>query len=181
MASRGKGIVMAALAVGALGAAAGGGFWLGGRMGEDPVTRLALSTCGLVPAPAPIELPLGVMLQKAGAPGLTLGPILHPGLDTPVSLHFRALAPGETPQPLRSGDRLEVPLDAERLPDELRLACRYGEVARIEYRRGPLRHVVDVAVAPQGGTDSVGEVAGGPDAGGAPVSDYSRLAVPPGP
>jgi hypothetical protein len=130
----------------ALGVAAAAGYMAGAQRGEAPQTRLSLSTCGLVPAPAPIELPLATLMQKTGAPGLTLGPILHPGLDAPLSVVFVAMEPGGVPQPVQAGETLTLPLDIARLPDELRLSCRYGAVARVEYRRGPLRHAVDVAV-----------------------------------
>lgn len=130
-----------------LGAAAAAGYMAGTQRGEGALTRLTLSTCGLVPAPAPLDLPLEALMQKAGAPGLTLGPILHPGLDAPLSVLFRPLEPDATLQPVQTGETLTLPLDTARLPDELRLSCRHGAVARVEYRRGPLRHVLDVAVS----------------------------------
>ena len=131
----------------ALGAAAGVGFALGTQRGEQPLTRLSLATCGLVPAPAPLDLPLGALMETAGAPGLALGPILHPGLDTPLSIVFRPLAPGAEPRPVQLDDRLEIPVDTTRMPDEVRLSCRYGAVARVEFRRGPLRHPLEVDMA----------------------------------
>ena len=130
-----------------LGAAAAAGYMAGAQRGEASLTRLSLATCGLVPAPAPLELPLEALMQKAGAPGLTLGPILHPGLDAPLSVVFRPLEPETTPQPVQSGETLTLPLDTARLPDEVRLSCRHGAVARVEYRRGPLRHALDVVTS----------------------------------
>lgn len=130
-----------------LGAVAAAGYMVGAQRGEGSLTRLSLATCGLVPAPAPLELPLEALMQKAGAPGLTLGPILHPGLDAPLSVVFRPLEPEATPQPAQSGETLTVPLDTARLPDEVRLSCRHGAVARVEYRRGPLRHALDVVTS----------------------------------
>ena len=152
----------------ALGLAAGAGFLIGSQRGEAPQTRLSLATCGLVPAPAPLDLPLAALMETAGAPGLTLGPILHPGLDTPLSIVFRPLQPGTEPRPLQHGHTLELPLDTARLPDELRLTCRYGAVARVEYRRGPLRQTLPVSVAETAPDASDTDAPAGPRRPGAP-------------
>lgn len=135
------------LAVGivALAVAAGGGFLAGAQRGEAPQTRLSLATCGLVPAPVPLDLPLDALMSSAATPGLTLGPILHPGLETPLSIHFQPLEAGAEPRPLKAGQTLELPVDTARLPDEVRLSCRHGAVARVEYRHGTERLSVEVA------------------------------------
>lgn len=162
--------VLASLAgVALLGGAAAAGYLAGAQRGEVPQTRLSLATCGLVPAPAPLDLPLGTLMQKAGAPGLTLGPILHPGLDAPLSIVFRPLEEGAMPEPLQSGETLVLPLDTARMPDELRLSCRYGAVARVEYRRGPLRQALEVTVA---------DAAPGAKTGATPDPDSDPAAKP---
>lgn len=119
-------------------------FLAGAKRAEVPTTQLVVATCGLVPSPAPLDLPLAALMGKAGTPGLTLGPILHPGLDAPLSVHFRPMAAGETPQPEQANGRLVLPVDPARLPEEVRLSCRYGAVAQVDYRRGPLRHPLEV-------------------------------------
>lgn len=129
-----------------LGAAAGAGFVAGTQRSEPHHTRLSLSTCGLVPAPAPIDLPLSALMATAGAPGVTLGPILHPGLESPLSIVFRPVEPGAELRPVQTADTLELPVDTARLPDALRLSCRFGAVARVEYRHGQHRRALDVAV-----------------------------------
>ena len=139
MAGRLHRISVALAGLAALGAAGLAGYLAGAQRGEAPQTRLSLATCGLVPAPAPLDLPLASLMHKAAAPGLALGPILHPGLDAPLSVLFRPLEAGADPQPVQHGEMLELPIDTGRLPDEIRLSCRYGAVARVEYRRGPLR------------------------------------------
>lgn len=163
MVVRARNLLIGLAGLAALGGAGTAGYMAGARMAEAPGTRLTLATCGLVPAPPPLHLSLSALKVNATAPGMTLGPILHPGLDAPLSLRFRALEATETPQPVLTGTLLELPVDVDRPPDALHLSCRHGAVARVEYRRGPLRLVLDVASAP-GATaaDDGGSVASGP-------------------
>lgn len=130
----------------ALGAAGAAGYLVGQRDATMPQTRLTMATCGLAPAPLPLQVPLVALLRDAGDVAVTLGPILHPGLDAALSLRFRALRPDEAPRPKLVEGVLELPLDPDRPPDALHLSCRYGAIARVEYRRGPLRHPLEVAV-----------------------------------
>lgn len=144
MATRMQTFLIGLAGAAALAGVASAAFYVGAKRAEVPTTRLVVATCGLVPSPAPLDLPLAALMGKAGTPGLTLGPILHPGLDAPLSVHFRPLAEGQTPQPEQANGRLVLPVDPARLPDEIRLSCRYGAVARVDYRRGPLRHPLQV-------------------------------------
>lgn len=176
MASLARISLAVAAGLAALGAAGAAGYLAGTRAAEVPQTRLTLATCGLVPAPAALDLPLAALLRKAGAPGITLGPILHPGLDAPLSVRFRPRAADETALPVHAGELLDLPVDPARLPDELRLSCRYGAVARVEYRRGPLRHVVEVGVVPADAPGDRPETAAGADP--APSAAHHPAASP---
>ena len=169
------------LAVAGVSAVAGAGLWEQVRP-TPPQTTLMLATCGLVPAPDPLDLPLAMMLDQAGAPGLALGlalgPILHPGLDTPLSIRFAPLDPGirPTPPPRQETDALVLPVVRDRLPDAIRLACRHGKVSEVRYRRGGTWK--SMAVTPLPAADAPPpEDASPPDAR---VSDYRGGGAPGG-
>ena len=135
------------LAVAGISALVGAGVWEWVRP-APPQTTLMLATCGLVPAPDPVDLPLPGLLDQAGAPGLVLGPILHPGLDTPLSIRFEPRDPGirPAPPPRQEAGALVLPVVRDRLPDAIRLGCRHGKVAEVRYRHG--RDWTTMAVPP---------------------------------
>ena len=136
------------LGVAALSGAAGAALWDRHRPGP-PQTTLMLATCGLVPAPDPIDLPLATLLRQAAAPGLMLGPILHPGLDTPLSIRFDPVEPGATAPPPHRKDRvLVLPVYRDGPPDAIRLGCRNGRVAEARHRHGTQWTHLAVADAP---------------------------------
>ena len=126
-------------------ALAGAGVWEHLRP-APPQTTLMLATCGLSPAPAPVDLPLPVLLDQAGAPELVLGPILHPGLDTPLSIRFVPVDPDQrpAPPPWQENATLVLPVVRDRLPDAIRLGCRHGKVAEVRHRHGNTWTTMDV-------------------------------------
>lgn len=127
------------------------GFVVGQVHATGRVTHLAIAPCGLDAAPAPVALPLADLMRKSNGHGLSLGPFSHDGLDRAVTVRF---AQGDT-EPYRvSGmeghDLLVLPLPASSraLPHEIRLECRYGTVARVQYRIGQTRQAFDIDPAP---------------------------------
>lgn len=127
------------------------GFGLGHMRASGQVTELTIATCGLDEAPAPVALPLRDLMRKAGGHNVSLGPFRHDGLDRHVTVRF-ALG---TDRPQRhadgvGGDLLVLPVPSEDapLPDEIRLECRYGTVARVQYRRGAMREAFDLTGPP---------------------------------
>lgn len=127
------------------------GFGVGHMRASGQVTELTIATCGLDEAPAPVALPLRDLMRKAGGHNVSLGPFRHDGLDRDVTVRF-ALG---TERPERhaggaDGDLLVLPVPGEDapLPDEIRLECRYGTVARVQYRRGGTREAFDLSSPP---------------------------------
>lgn len=163
--------IAAGLALAALSGVAGAALW--DRHRPAPAqTTLMLSTCGLVRAPDPIALPLAELMAQAAAPGLVLGPILHPGLDGPLSIRFDPLAPGASGpvRPHRDGGVLVLPVRRDRLPEAIRLACRHGRVAEARYRHGA--EWTAMAVPPGG----VGAALSAPPPPAAPTPDRGARA-----
>lgn len=113
------------------------GFALGHLRATGQVTQLKIATCGLDAAPEPVALPLRDLLRKAGGHNVSIGPFRHDGLDRAVTVRFTLGS--DSPQRAErtgTGDLLVLPVpDAGApLPDEIRLECRYGAVARVQYR-----------------------------------------------
>jgi len=127
------------------------GFVVGQFHATGRVTHLAIAPCGLDEAPAPVALPLADLLRKSNGHGLSLGPFQHDGLDRAVTVRF---AQGDAgPYRVNSGaghDLLVLPVPASNraLPHEIRLECRYGSVARVQYRVGQTRQAFDIDPAP---------------------------------
>ncbi len=167
------------LAVAGLSATAGAALWDRHRP-APPKTLVMLSACGLVPAPEPVALPLASLLAEDApglAAGLSLGPILHPGLDAPLWVRFEAreidgdtgdgdparspdLRPhmqaarvGGSPEDAAEGPLdgavLVIPLARDRLPDAIRLGCRHGHVAEVRHRHGDDWHHLPVIPDPR--------------------------------
>jgi hypothetical protein len=123
------------------------GFGLGHMRANGQVTHLTIATCGLDEAPAPVALPLRDLMRKAGGHNVSLGPFRHEGLTRDVTVRF-ALG-SDTPQRHANGDSgdllvLPIPETGAPLPDEIRLECRYGAVARVQYRKGSTREAFDL-------------------------------------
>lgn len=140
-----RAVAVLALAVALSG---GTGFALGHWRATGEVTRLTIATCGLGEAPAPVALPLRDLLRKAGGHNVSVGPFRHDGLDGSVTVRF---APGSDgprrTRPDPDGDVIVLPVPASgaAMPDEIRLECRYGAIARVQYRTGPAREAFDLA------------------------------------
>jgi hypothetical protein len=122
------GLALPALLAAATGA---GGFLAGARFGADePVTRIELVACGLVPGPPPIDLPLGRILHEAPA-GVSLGPFdLARGLGirhAPFPAPPRSGAEGGPPV----GGVVTLPVDLNRGEHlaKVTVRCRYGAPA----------------------------------------------------
>jgi hypothetical protein len=137
-------IVRGLVAAGTVMAAGAAGYVIGTGRGDGGLTRVTIAACGLAPSPMPLDLPLRSLLDKPGAPGLALGPILHPGLDAPLRVRFQPLPEGAAPRARLEGEELVLDLDRARMPAEVLLACRHGAIGRVEYRTGPLRLVLEV-------------------------------------
>lgn len=151
-----RGVVLAALATVISGAA---GFALGQFQMAGRVTHLTIAPCGLDAAPAPLALPLQDLLRKAGGHGVSLGPFHHVGLDRAVIVRFAVEA--DAPYRHIAADGydllvLPVPVPGRALPDEIRLECRYGTVARVQYRSGQTREAFDIAPFPEAAGPSAG-------------------------
>ncbi|MGS4944882.1 hypothetical protein ACVDG3_05345 [Meridianimarinicoccus sp. RP-17] len=136
-----------ALGLGVTILAGAAGFVAGHMRAKGQVTHLTIATCGLDAAPAPVALPLRDLMRKAGGHNVSLGPFRHDGLDSDVTVRF-ALG-SDTPQRHGNGSEgellvLPVPEDGTPLPDEIRLECRYGVVARVQYRTGATREAFDL-------------------------------------
>jgi hypothetical protein len=135
------------------------GYALGHMRASGQVTHLTIATCGLGDAPAPVALPLRDLMRKAGGHNVSLGPFRHAGLERDVTVRF-ALG-SDTPRRLSDGedaDLLVLPLPAldAPLPDEIRLECRYGAVARVQYRKGTTREAFDLTAPPAMAESSAG-------------------------
>lgn len=150
-----------ALALGAAIAviAGGAGFALGQWHANGQVTNLTIATCGLGDAPNPVALPLRDLMRKAGGHSVSVGPFRHDGLDRDVTVRF-ALG-SDTPQRHADGDGgdlilLPLPEPGAPMPDEIRLECRYGTVARIQYRKGTTRAAFDLTTPPAMADTSAG-------------------------
>lgn len=127
------------------------GFAAGQIQATGRVTQLTIAPCGLDAAPAPVALPLDDLLRKAGGHGVSLGPFRHDGLDRAVTVRFALDADG----PVRHRDAeghdllvLPVTVSGTALPDEIRLECRFGTVARVQYRTGRTREARDITPDP---------------------------------
>ncbi len=127
------------------------GFGLGHMRATGQVTQLTIATCGLDDAPAPVALPLRDLMRKAGGHNVSLGPFRHDGLDRDVTVRFALGA--DAPRRHPDGDDrdmlvLPVPTVGAPLPDEIRLECRFGTVARVQYRTGTVREAFDLTPPP---------------------------------
>jgi hypothetical protein len=113
------------------------GFRVGMTHGVGNITHLTLAPCGLTVPPAPIALPLGDLLRKTGGHGVGLGPFRHDGLDRPVTVRFVAedTAPAFVAGPDEDQVLLPLPAADADMPEEIRMECRYGQIARVQYRR----------------------------------------------
>lgn len=169
------------LALAGLSGAAGAALWDRQRPVPAPTTLLTLSTCGLVPAPDPVALPLAAWLDAAAAldtgaaglgAGLVLGPIRHAGLDEPLWLRFEARAAGAPGFPLDTsreslpdsgakdgaalrppaeGAVVVLPVARDRLPGAIHLGCRHGRVSDIRHRNDGVWHSPGGIFAPTAG------------------------------
>jgi hypothetical protein len=132
------GLALPALLAAATGA---GGFLVGARFGADePVTRIELVACGLVPGPPPIDLPLGRILHEAPA-GVSLGPFDLAGVSESVMLRFQPLPEAEQKAAHRSGGVVTLPVDLDRGEhlEKVTVRCRYGAPAVAAFHFGPER------------------------------------------
>lgn len=130
------------------------GFVFGQMQATGRVTHLAIAPCGLGAGPAPVALPLTDLLRKSDGHGISLGPFRHDGLDRAVTVRFAPSDPGDV-APYRYSDAdghdllvLPLSVSGKSLPDEIRLECRYGTLARVQYRIGQTREAFDIGPAP---------------------------------
>lgn len=143
-----RGVMLAAAATLVSGAV---GYVAGKVQATGRVTHLTIAPCGLDEAPAPVALPLNDLLRKAGGHTVSLGPFRHDGLDRSVTVRFALGAAGPVRHSDADGhDLLVLPVSASGgpLPDEIRLECRYGTVARVQYRTGQAREAFDIPPDP---------------------------------
>jgi hypothetical protein len=126
-----SGAALALLAM-AVGSAAGYAF---ARHNAPEATRIVATACGVAPAEAPFALPIGTIGEHAPHLPLMVGPINIDG-RTAVLLRFDPTLDGTDDTVVRLGDVLHLPRtigDRPSPPTEIRLNCRNGTLAAVQY------------------------------------------------
>ena len=126
-----SGAALALLAM-AVGSAAGYAF---ARHDAPEATRIVATACGVAPAEAPFALPIGTIGEHAPHLPLMVGPINIDG-STTVLLRFDPALDGKDDTVIRLGDVLYLPRtigDRPSPPTEIRLSCRNGTLAAVQY------------------------------------------------
>jgi hypothetical protein len=119
----------------AVGFAGGYGF---ARQIAPETTRIVATACGVAPAEAPFALPIGAIGEHAPHLPLMVGPINIDG-STTVLLRFDPTLDGKDDTVIRLGDVLYLPRtigDRPSPPTEIRLSCRNGTLAAVQYHLG---------------------------------------------
>ena len=116
----------------AVGFAGGYGF---ARQIAPETTRIVATACGVAPAEAPFALPIGTIGEHAPHLPLMVGPINIDG-STTMLLRFDPTLNGKDDKVIRLGDVLYLPrtiVDRASPPTEIRLSCRNGTLAAVQY------------------------------------------------
>lgn len=98
-------------------------------------TRIVATACGVAPAEAPFALPIGTIGEHAPHLPLMVGPINIDG-STTMLLRFDPTLNGKDDKVIRLGDVLYLPRtigDRPSPPTEIRLSCRNGTLAAVQY------------------------------------------------
>jgi hypothetical protein len=106
-------------------------------------TRIVAAACGVAPAQAPFALPLRAIGEHAPHVPLLVGPVKVYG-HTTVLLRFDPALDGTGDTVVRLGDVVHLPRsigDRPSPPAEIRLSCRNGVLAAVQY------HLDDLAVS----------------------------------
>lgn len=111
-----------------------GGYAVARREAPE-TTRIVATACGVAPAEAPFALPIGAIGEHAPHLPLMVGPINIDGRTT-VLLRFDPSLDGKNDTVIRLGDVLHLPRtigDRPSPPTEIRLNCRNGTLAAVQY------------------------------------------------
>ncbi len=129
--------VVAGLALGYLSGAGylGGAGFLTGKPSAGGTTTISFAACGVAPVPAIGALPLSPFRGMVGDIPLSIGPVRLAHAGEPVLLRFIEVERLEDKRPIKRDGVITLPLlaSAHRPPDEIRIECRYGEVAGVTY------------------------------------------------
>ncbi len=140
--------VIATLGAFATAAAAGvfaGAFWWGEAAPAS--TRITLIGCGISPGPPEIELPLGLVVERATPAAVSLGPFELAGVAEPVTIRFEAASSIDDKAPWRKGGLVNLPVftGPDQPLEQVTLRCRHGEPGRVGFRYGARRLELEIA------------------------------------
>jgi len=109
---------------------------LSGNADAGGRTTISFAACGVAPVPAIGALPLAPFRGQFGEIPLSIGPVRLAHYAEPVLVRFIEVERLEDKRPVKRDGVITLPLlaSADRPPDEIRIKCRYGEVAGVTYR-----------------------------------------------
>ena len=139
------------MTLGAFAAAAAAGALVAAVWWGDPApasTRIALIGCGISPGPPEMDLPLGLILERAAPASVSLGPFDLTGIAGPVTIRFEAASSIGDKAPWRKDGVVKLPvLVASETPlEQVTLRCRHGRPARVGFQYGT--EIMDLEIAP---------------------------------
>jgi hypothetical protein len=111
------------------------GGYIGGQSSVGETTTISFAACGVAPVPAIGSLPLAPFRGQFGVIPLSIGPVRLAHYGEPVLVRFVEVERLEDKRPVKRDGVITLPLlaSANRPPDEIRIKCRYGEVAGVTY------------------------------------------------
>ena len=112
------------------------GGYIGGQASVGATTRISFAACGVAPVPAIGSLPLAPFRGQFGEIPLSIGPVRLAHHGEPVLVRFVEVDRLEDKRPVERDGVITLPLlaAAHPMPDEIRIKCRYGEVAGVTYQ-----------------------------------------------
>lgn len=122
---------LVALAVGA-GLTAG---YLSGKADASGTTTISFAACGVAPVPTIGAVPLAPFRGQFGEIPVSIGPVRLAHYGEPVLVRFIEVEQLEDKRPVNRDGVITLPLleSSRRPPEEIRIVCRYGEVAGVVY------------------------------------------------
>ncbi len=145
-------IVSGIVTLGAFAAATAAGVLAAAVWWGEPApasTRIALIGCGISPGPPELDLPLGLVLERAAPAGISLGPFELAGIAQPVTLRFEVAPSVDEKAPWRSDGLVKLPVvvGPEPPPEQITLRCRHGTPALVSFLYGARRLELQIATS----------------------------------
>ena len=109
--------------------------YLSGKADARGTTTISFAACGVAPVPTIGAVPLAPFRGQFGEIPLSIGPVRLAHYGEPVLVRFIEVERLEEKRPVKRDGVITLPLlaSAHRPPKEIRIRCRYGEVAGVVY------------------------------------------------